>query len=298
MITISEEKSRIGEGRVIVARSVFAIALLMFSTPVISGDEYVLRVNYESLIGSEIHQEAYQGLSNVSQEARYGSDVFQGRTSVDCKVETVVTYQRKDQYEQVIVNDYCDWQYYGEPENTSYRDTSELQGTTVVVEKIGGVWKHRLSKGTPSDEQKRLLTLRESRYDTNDLYPDRPVKVGDVWEIPSAALGLLLGSTLINTKGEGTGRLEELVDYGGTPSALIVIEGRVSGEQPFVGDKHTTKLEGTIVAMEYRSLKDKHTLYAKAQGEILLTQEETVGDQKGKLTVTGPFIGVLTQRIR
>ena len=286
------------KGRVIVARSVFAIALLMFSTLSISDDEFVLRGNYETLIGSKKYSEYYQGLSNVSVEARYGSEVARGRTSVDCKLETVVTYQGKDRLEVVVVTDYCDWQSYGEIENKSYRDTSELQGTTIVVERLGGIWKHRLSKGTPSDEQKRLLTLRESRYDTNDLYPDRPVKVGDVWEIPAGVLGIIFGTPMVDTKGAGTGRLEGLVDYGGTPSALIVIEGSFSGEQPFVGDEYTTKFEGTIVFEEYRSLKDKHTLYAKAQGEILMTQEKIVGDPKGKITVSGPFFGIVTERIR
>ena len=108
MITIAQEQSRMWKGRVIVARSVFAIALLMFSTLSISDDEFVLRANYETLIGSKKYSEYYQGLSNVSVEARYGSEVARGRTSVDCKLETVVTYQSKDRYEQVVVTDYCD----------------------------------------------------------------------------------------------------------------------------------------------------------------------------------------------
>jgi hypothetical protein len=276
---------------------IVAIVLLILVTPAISDQSVLLRANYESLIGVEIHSELYMNAQNGNTEIRHGDMVFRGTSHVECESETTVTFQSKERYEYIIDSHHCSYEYSGEPENSNSSESSELLGETTVVEKIGNMWRRRLVGGVPSIEQEHLLRRQESRYDVNDLYPDRPVTVGDVWEIPIGALPIVLDGPLVNVTGTGTGRLQEFVDYGGIPSALIVMEGRFKGKSRDVGDGNTETWDATILVEEYRSLKDRISIYKQVEGEFRASQETIEAGQKLTVTISGSMVFISTESI-
>ncbi|HKV10260.1 MAG TPA: hypothetical protein VJ725_19110 [Thermoanaerobaculia bacterium] len=190
------------------------------------------------------------------------------------------------------------WQSSVEPEGfpaEKHLEDGPMTGETVLLERRDDGWQKTLLGREPNEEQKKRL--RALFVDENEIYPKRPVAIGESWTIEGPTLANLTGnSDALSVDGKMTCTLDRVIEEGGDRVALISyrMELRVKwledGQTPF---EHNQGGSGQI----RRSLKHHINLSDRLTGQEQYTAVVHANGRTTNRTEAGAFESVTSQRI-
>lgn len=178
-------------------------------------------------------------------------------------------------------------------------EPTELEGEIVISERVGdGKWKHKLVDTQPTEKQKKELDQRLGLENEDDLYPAEKVKVGHEWTANAAALTKLLGNSFTDVKGEIKQKFLKLENVDGEECAVIESNGTIKGKMKDDDGEATLDAEMTLKVTAWRSLKTGVELKGKMEGKIALSGKQKVDDMAIDITLSGPFTGESTTKLK
>lgn len=158
------------------------------------------------------------------------------------------------------------------------RKDRPLHGRTVTVERRGGRESHGALEGVPEAELK-TVSLDDPLM---RLYPDKPVAVGDTWEISGEGLKKFFPAGDF-TKGQIVVNLREIKEVEGRRCALLITNYDVSG-QAAGGVTRELRLQGTLTVWI-----DRGYILAMSQSGRLKTSgaDPKTAEPNGEAAVSG-----------
>lgn len=161
------------------------------------------------------------------------------------------------------------------PEGQKVRVLS-LQGKTVVLKKAGSKTAVTVNKGKLSAEDRREL-LDDLNTAEGQFFADRPVAIGEEWEVDAARLASSFGDFGKDSRVAARGRLEEIVERHGIQCARVSIQLQVEGQPSAEPYRMSMDFRGELL----HALDLQRTLSVQAAGPVTLR-----GKQDG-IQITG-----------
>jgi hypothetical protein len=166
-----------------------------------------------------------------------------------------------------------------------------FHGHTLLAEKVGGVWKRRLLSGDPPPAQAHAL---QAEWTSDDIYPDRRLKIGEIWTVNGPQLRKLTGmSDALSCQGSGTFTFQELVTRNNEKCALIHTQLEIKARG--LDDQNREWItEMSLSGHIHRSLTS-FTDVAEFSGTMKATGGIVVEGQLVRLMTSGPLTFRLAQ---
>ena len=167
------------------------------------------------------------------------------------------------------------------------KETSPMQGTTVVRRRTGDTWTDTLKEGTPTAKQKKRL--HTNRPDDGELlYPAGEIAVGDTWTVPSSSLQRLFGDDVESVTGDARCKLLRVETLDGQPCAVVQIDMDATGTG-MDDNNQKMKMGLNVHGTVYRSLQRPVDLKTDMQGTLKIQGNVAVGGAAADLSVSGPI---------
>lgn len=163
---------------------------------------------------------------------------------------------------------------------------SPLTGLRILIIKdSNGVWSSADSN-ILTDRQRETVNEKMEAYDDggNEYYLDKPVKIGEQWDVDASVLKGLLGDDFGNLSGSGTLTLEEILSYNGEKCALLSGAFNVKGVDS-TGINFLIDIDINTI----RSLERFHDLQINIEGTLSLTFIEKSEDGTMSMSSHGPM---------
>ncbi len=167
-----------------------------------------------------------------------------------------------------------------------------MHQATMISRLTNGRWTHVLKDTKPTSKQSTYLKRALPEAATTP-YPDRPLKVGESWNVPTAQLQHFLGSFADANSGEMKYTVIRETEVGGQKCLLLIADLKASGvnyELDGNNAKMSIELQGTV----YRSLKEPVDVRCELFGTIKVEQTVQIGDQPYTISTSGPLSLVQT----
>lgn len=172
----------------------------------------------------------------------------------------------------------------GQPRNDN--KNQPLHGVTIVSKLADGKWDNQLQTGEATEAQAKALR-RMNPFESDALYEDRKMAVGESWSVPQEQMAKFFGESMA---GQLTGtmqcKFERVEDLDGQSCAVITAHLKASGKAPEQPDVLITmELKGTM----FRSLAEKVDLKVDLAGTIRM--DGPLPNPPGaKMEVEGPMV--------
>lgn len=170
---------------------------------------------------------------------------------------------------------------------SSELEKGPLHGRTVVGDQSAGAWRFHLAEGKPSRDQTIALEELAGGFGA-DIYPARPVRVGESWPVDPASVKRWLGHDLLRSTGKAQMTLREITTHAGERCARLELEIDVAGTlKDALGNELEISmgLQGTL----YRSLETHTDLSGQMSGLMILEGTVTDDGTPVGVKITGPI---------
>lgn len=180
-------------------------------------------------------------------------------------------------------------------------EPGSLEKETIISERDGKKWKHALADGKPTEKQKKELDGRDGPENGDDLYPKDKVKAGHTWKADAAALpkGLaLFHNSFSDVKGSVEAKFVKVEEVDGESCAVIEWTGKITAKMKDEGEPNADVEITDLKITTHKSLKTGVNVKEKFTGKLKLTGNQKMGDVKVDITMTGPFSGEATTKLK
>ena len=169
--------------------------------------------------------------------------------------------------------------------------SDELEGEIIISERLGeGKWKHSLVDTKPSAKQKKKLDRRVGPENDDDLYPEKPVKVGHEWTVDATALKKFLGNDFTDVSGKMKQKFVKVEAVDGEECAVIESSGNVKGKMVDEDDDQLDVELTVTKATAWRSIKTGVDVKSKMEGRMKLSGKKKIDGQDAELALDGPLV--------
>ncbi|HEX4961682.1 MAG TPA: hypothetical protein VF173_12635 [Thermoanaerobaculia bacterium] len=171
------------------------------------------------------------------------------------------------------------------PEATTVDDP--LVGETLLIERRDDGWQTTMFGHEPNERQK--ARLRKPFFDSAEVYPAKPVAIGESWVVEGAKLAMLQGyGDALAADGKATYTLDKVIQEAGERRALISY--RLELKVRFLDDNQVpTDLNLGGSGKIRRSLKTYLDISDQFTGQLQAAATVTENGRKSNLTETGPI---------
>ena len=269
------------------------------SPPTIGRHGYALRRGGQISVGDIIREEMKMVVNNGDIEYTFDNGLKANGTikmTMTSLFETEIVDSDKNGETKVrvhILRDISEMTINVAGEETTEIERGPLDGKKLVGKKESGLWMFSLQNDQPTEEQSKALEAHARTYEVADLaYPNNKVSIGETWDLPETFIIRILGPEMTRTSGSGASTLKEVVDYKGKKHALIIGTMKMKGT-----DEVGLTTEISAQGHYYRDLEKFVDVNADLKGTMKVWGEFMEDGVSGQMSITGPLIINLTQKI-
>jgi hypothetical protein len=169
-------------------------------------------------------------------------------------------------------------------------EPGELEGQVIVSTRTpDGKWKHVLVDEKPTEKQKKELDKRVGPENDDELFPEGKVKVGHTWEVDAAHLKKFFGNTFTDVKGKLKQNFLRVEEVNGEMCAVVETTGPVTATMK--EDDGDLKVQLTLKATGWRSLKTGVEVKGKFEGKIRMSGKQKIDGAEADIVMEGPISG-------
>src|SRR5262249_51282848 len=178
-------------------------------------------------------------------------------------------------------------------------ESTALEGEIIISERTAdGKWKHSLLDTKPTDKQKKELDYRNGIENDDELYPAEKVKVGHEWTVKASALTKLFGNSFTDVKGELKQKFLKVEKVDGDDGEVIEARGVVKGKMKDEDGEPALDVEMDLKVTAWREIRTGLEVKGKFEGKIKLSGKQKIDDAAVDITLSGPFSGESTGKMK